>query len=392
MRTRVLAWMLALATASSSISVLKELGENREWFSGESSLVDGLENKLNGGGDKLAAAASSEEVRTVDEALEKAAEAAREAEKAAGSLVRDRPGAGDDASRGEEKHRRTEEKDQSLRATQKALQALRSASKQVSEFDQGPEESGQVKREEERIMSKLGSDVQEAKSDLGESGSGKVKGSVKDAAVEIVDSAFEELQRMQTKRRSGEADAKVMTSTQAAVEKMVNAANEESRKRQIQAAREIAHMEKLAAKRLSKVVNGTTSHIDHEIATRVHRAEAKIEHKMEEQIADQIAASQVETLFAAASESAKLKAQPRGAGGEPDEPAPALTEKKQLKTTEPATSPGLAGKPVSPPSANPGPKKQPRAKQGSGKPVAPVQGHDDMQILFGPNSKQSSTT
>merc|ERR1711865_787735 len=264
----IIAMPITGAEDQGAVDIVHELGEAWEMFKGEDKLLEQLHRGLSR--DK-----HREKMKDASQArlaLERAAEAAGAA------TVESSEAALNDS---------TNQHDRSDKANEKAVQALQSASDEISQARHSStkiDAGAAVKQRADAIVQKAMDGLKELKHQVS-SQPAAAKGSASDAPAAPHSSAAT-VETIDT-----------MDSARATVNAMVTAAREETRKAEHEAASDIQRVEKAAAKQLQSDVKRASVNLDDRIQMQVRQVQAHIENKVEQQITDQIAANQVEDIF-----------------------------------------------------------------------------------------------
>merc|ERR1711865_430054 len=246
-----------------AVDIVHELGEAWEMFKGEDKMLEQLHHGL-----------SKQDASQARLALERAAEAAGAA------TIESSEAAVNDS---------TNQHDRSDKANEKAVQALQSASDEISQARHSStkiDAGAAVKQRADAIVQKAMDGLKELKHQVS-SQPAAAKGSASDASAAPGSSAA----------AATVETIDTMDSARATVNAMVTAAREETRKAEHEAASDIQRVEKAAAKQLQSDVKRASVNLDDRIQMQVRQVQAHIENKVEQQITDQIAANQVEGLF-----------------------------------------------------------------------------------------------
>merc|ERR1711865_1154827 len=264
----IIAMPITGAEDQGAVDIVHELGEAWEMFKGEDKMLEQLHHGLSR--DK-----HREKMKDASQArlaLERAAEAAGAA------TIESSEAAVNDS---------TNQHDRSDKANEKAVQALQSASDEISQARHSStkiDAGAAVKQRADAIVQKAMDGLKELKHQVS-SQPAAAKGSASDAPAAPHSSATT-VETIDT-----------MDSARATVNAMVTAAREETRKAEHEAASDIQRVEKAAAKQLQSDVKRASVNLDDRIQMQVRQVQAHIENKVEQQITDQIAANQVEGLF-----------------------------------------------------------------------------------------------
>jgi len=251
-----------------AVDIVHELGEAWEMFKGEDKLLEQLHHGLSRDREKMKDASQARL------ALERAAEAAGAA------TIESSEAALNDS---------TNQHDRSDKANEKAVQALQSASDEISQARHSStkiDAGAAVKQRADAIVQKAMDGLKELKHQVS-SQPAAAKGSASDASAAPGSSAA----------AATVETIDTMDNARATVNAMVTAAREETRKAEHEAASDIQRVEKAAAKQLQSDVKRASVNLDDRIQMQVRQVQAHIENKVEQQITDQIAANQVEDLF-----------------------------------------------------------------------------------------------
>merc|ERR1711865_224526 len=240
----IIAMPITGAEDQGAVDIVHELGEAWEMFKGEDKMLEQLHHGL-----------SKQDASQARLALERAAEAAGAA------TVESSEAALNDS---------TNQHDRSDKANEKAVQALQSASDEISQARHSStkiDAGAAVKQRADAIVQKAMDGLKELKHQVS-SQPAAAKGSASDAPA-APDSSAAAATTVET--------IDTMDNARATVNAMVTAAREETRKAEHEAASDIQRVEKAAAKQLQSDVKRASVNLDDRIQMQVRQVQAHIE-------------------------------------------------------------------------------------------------------------------